>query len=178
MTNKPDIIYEQNCQEFRSLNGFFWQIPLIMMTLNGGLWYSVASLDLAPMAQRGVLWFAAFANLVMIMGLWRLRSVMQDLLDAIHAYQGTQPPGRAKFIQYLFQVLLFWAAAGALIASSPSSRPVIPVSGSTACAARVPVAISPAASISPGMVMMLSLARPPHHHGFGSRLLMLIATAI
>jgi hypothetical protein len=117
MTNKPDIIYEQNCQEFRSLNGFFWQIPLIMMTLNGGLWYSVASLDLAPMAQRGVLWFAAFANLVMIMGLWRLRSVMQDLLDAIHAYQGTQPPGRAKFIQYLFQVLLFWAAAGALIAS-------------------------------------------------------------
>ena len=51
-----------------------------MMTLNGGLWYSVASLDLAPMAQRGVLWFTAFANIVMIAGLWRRRKVMQSLL--------------------------------------------------------------------------------------------------
>jgi len=34
MTDKEARIYEQNCQEFRSLNGFFWQVPLIMMTLN------------------------------------------------------------------------------------------------------------------------------------------------
>ena len=122
MADKASLIYEQNCQEFRSLNGFFWQVPLIMMTLNGGLWFSVASLDLAPMAQRGVLLFAAFANIVMIFGLWRLRSVMQSLLGQIHAYQGTTPPGRAKIIRYLFQALLFWAAAGAFIASLDPAR--------------------------------------------------------
>ena len=96
MTDKDALIYEQNCLEFRSLNGFFWQIPLIMMTLNGGLWYSVASLDLAPMAQRGILWFAAFANVVMIFGLWRLRGIMQSLLTSIHAFQNSSSPGRAK----------------------------------------------------------------------------------
>lgn len=122
MTDKDSLIYEQNCQEFRSLNGFFWQVPLIMMTLNGGLWFSVASLDLAPMAQRGILWFAAFANVVMIFGLWRLRSVMQSLLGQIHGYQGTTPAGRAKVIQYFFQALLFWAAVGALIASFDPPR--------------------------------------------------------
>lgn len=122
MTDKVSLIYEQNCQEFRSLNGFFWQVPLIMMTLNGGLWFSVASLDLAPMAQRGVLLFAAFANIVMIFGLWRLRSVMQSLLAQIHAYQGTTAPGRGMIIRYLFQALLLWAAAGALLASLDPPR--------------------------------------------------------
>ena len=47
MIEKDTLIYQQSCEEFRSLNGFFWQIPIIMMTLNGGLWYSVASLDLS-----------------------------------------------------------------------------------------------------------------------------------
>lgn len=117
VSDKEALVYEQYCQEFRSLNGFFWQVPLIMMTLNGGLWYSVASLDLAMAAQRGVLWFAAFANVVMIIGLWRLRDIMEGLLGHIHAYQGTKAKGRAKLIQYLFQTLLAWAAAGAVIAS-------------------------------------------------------------
>lgn len=83
MNDKETLIYQQNCEEFRSLNGFFWQIPIIMMTLNGGLWYSVASLDLSTSAQRGVLSFAVFANLVMVVGLWRLRSVMQNLLTRV-----------------------------------------------------------------------------------------------
>jgi 2-polyprenyl-3-methyl-5-hydroxy-6-metoxy-1,4-benzoquinol methylase len=51
-------IYEQRCAEFRSLNGFFWQIPLIVMTLNGGLWFAVASLDVTPVAKSAILCFA------------------------------------------------------------------------------------------------------------------------
>lgn len=117
MTDKEALIYEQNCQEFRSLNGFFWQVPLIMMTLNGGLWYSVASLDLSTSAQRGVLAFAVLANLAMTAGLWRLRDVMRDLLTQIHAFQGTKAPGRARMIQYFFQALLIYAAVGALLAA-------------------------------------------------------------
>lgn len=117
MTQQADRIYEQNCQEFRSLNGFFWQIPLIMMTLNGGLWYSVASLDLGVSAQRGVLAFAAIANFVMMAGLSRLRGVMAHLLTQIHAYQGTTAPGRPRLIQYLFQALLLYAAIGAILAA-------------------------------------------------------------
>lgn len=117
MTDKEARIYEQNCQEFRSLNGFFWQVPLIMMTLNGGLWYSVASLDLSVTAQRGVLAFAVVANLVMAVALGRLRDVMASLLVEIHAFQGTDAPGRARLIQYLFQSLMVFAAIGAFLAA-------------------------------------------------------------
>jgi hypothetical protein len=35
---KAKTIFEQDCQEFRSLNGFLWQIPVIVSTLTGGLW--------------------------------------------------------------------------------------------------------------------------------------------
>ncbi|MGB3387285.1 MAG: hypothetical protein WBA88_04815 [Pseudaminobacter sp.] len=122
MNDKQTLIYQQNCEEFRSLNGFFWQIPIIMMTLNGGLWYSVASLDLSTVAQRGVLSFAVFANIVMVVGLWRLRSVMHNLLASIHHFQGTALPGRSRVIQVLFQLLLIFAAAGAFAAAlSPDS---------------------------------------------------------
>lgn len=33
MSDKEALVYQQNCEEFRSLNGFFWQIPLIMGNL-------------------------------------------------------------------------------------------------------------------------------------------------
>lgn len=116
-TPQEDLIYEQTYTEFRSLNGFFWQIPLIMMTLNGGLWFSVASLDLDVTAERGILWFAAFANLTMAVGLWRLRAVMATLLVRIHSYENTPAPGPSNVIERLFQTLMCLAAIGALIAS-------------------------------------------------------------
>ncbi len=117
MTDKEALIYEQNCLEFRSLNAFFWQVPLIMMTLNGGLWYSVASLDLSVTAQRGVLAFAVIANVVMAVALGRMRNIMASLLVEIHAFQGTAAPGRARLIQYLFQSLMLFAALGAFLAA-------------------------------------------------------------
>ncbi|MEH2470609.1 hypothetical protein V1281_000149 [Nitrobacteraceae bacterium AZCC 2161] len=30
------VIFEQDCQEFRSLNGFLWQVPVIVSSLTGG----------------------------------------------------------------------------------------------------------------------------------------------
>ncbi|WP_062095341.1 hypothetical protein [Caulobacter sp. CCH5-E12] len=114
---REDIIYEQRSNEFRSLNTFFWQIPLIMMTLNGGLWYAVATLEVAPSVQRLMLWFAAGANIVMAIALVRLRSVMGDLLERIRTYEGRDKPKTDKVILALFCGLFLVAALGAMIAS-------------------------------------------------------------
>jgi len=68
-----------------------------MMTLNGGLWYSVASLDLSVSSQRGVLTFAVVANLVMAVALGRLRNVMASLLVQIHVRMpSASPMGRRR----------------------------------------------------------------------------------
>ena len=48
---EPKVVYEQLCNDFRSLNGFLWQTPLIFITLTGGLWFAVASFDLSGEAR-------------------------------------------------------------------------------------------------------------------------------
>ena len=106
-------IYEQRCAEFRSLNGFFWQIPLIVMTLNGGLWFAVASLDLTAIAREWILAFAAVANLAMIIALCRLRGLMDVLLGHIRAAEGTQAPKWGWVILMVFCILLGVAGLGA-----------------------------------------------------------------
>ena len=37
--------YEQNYEQFRSLNQIMWQIPVLAMTLTGGLWFGVSSIQ-------------------------------------------------------------------------------------------------------------------------------------
>lgn len=81
-------IYEQRCEDFRSLNGFLWQSPLIIMTLTGGLWFAVASFALSDGARTMLLVFAGLANLLMIGALIRLRWVMQSVLRDIRVYDG------------------------------------------------------------------------------------------
>lgn len=98
--------------------------------LNGGLWYSVASLSLGLAAKQGILWFAVLANLVMIVALWRLRAVMQKLLDIIHRIEATEgegsgavgKEGAGRIVQWAFGILLFVAALGAAIASCDPAR--------------------------------------------------------
>ena len=45
--------FEQNHETFRSLNHQMWQIPLISMTLTGGLWFGVSKVDGSPLFQLG-----------------------------------------------------------------------------------------------------------------------------
>ncbi len=66
------VAYDQRCQDFRSLNGFLWQSSLIIMTLTGGLWFAVASLDMSTGARSMLLISAGLANLIIIVALVRL----------------------------------------------------------------------------------------------------------
>lgn len=110
-------IYQQQCAEFRALNAVFWQIPLIMMTLNGGLWFALASLELTDTGQRFILVFAAVANVVFIVSLIRLRLLMSALLARIHAVEGAMTAPLAKITVVAFCGLLLLAALGAVLAA-------------------------------------------------------------
>lgn len=112
------VIYDQRCQDFRSLNGFLWQSPLIIMTLTGGLWFAVASFDMSTGARSMLLIFAGLANLIMIAALVRLRLVMQSVLTDIRRLDNLH---KIKFdftIVILFSLLLLMAAIGSLAAGA------------------------------------------------------------
>ena len=120
----PDqkAVYEQRCQDFRSLNGFLWQSPLIIMTLTGGLWFAVASFSLSDMARTMLLAFACIANLLMIGALYRLRWVMQRVLEDIRDYDGKRRiKGDYTIVQLFGAMLLLTALGSAIAACNPSA---------------------------------------------------------
>lgn len=110
-------IYDQRCEDFRSLNGFLWQSPLIIMTLTGGLWFAVASFALSDSARTMLLVFAGLANLLMIGALIRLRWVMQSVLRDVRSYDGKQRIGGNYIIVGIFSALLAMTAFGSFVAS-------------------------------------------------------------
>jgi hypothetical protein len=121
-TLNDKVVYEQLCNDFRSLNGFLWQTPLIFMTLTGGLWFAVASFDLTSTARSWLLIFAGAANLLMIAALYRLRFVMQGIMERIQKLDKRPDPRWNYFIVTCFALLLSTAAIGSFVASSDPSR--------------------------------------------------------
>jgi hypothetical protein len=100
------VIFEQDCQEFRSLNGFLWQIPVIVSTLTGGLWFGAGKID-DRFLQVALFLLAGSANLCFVVVLWRLRrGVMEPLLERITEYQG-RPRNAGKYTMIImFSILL------------------------------------------------------------------------
>jgi hypothetical protein len=116
------VIYEQLCNDFRSLNGFLWQTPLIFMTMTGGLWFAVGSFEMTVSARSWLMIFAGLANLIMIAALFRLRVIMQRLLNKIQVFDGRPAVGPNYFIVSCFSFLLLLAAIGSFAAScNPSA---------------------------------------------------------
>ncbi len=132
--SKEELIYEQQSNDVRALNTFFWQIPLIMMTLNGGLWFSVASLELDSMSQRGLLWFAALANIVMAFALTRVRDILGELLSETRKFDGRSTPKTERIVVRLFCLMMILAAGGALAASLDPGHRFLKASNAAAMA--------------------------------------------
>lgn len=111
--------YNQNAEHFRSLNGLMWQIPLIAMTLTGGLWFGVSKVEANKAFQVCLLLLAAIGNMGLIVALGRLRYIMGCYLTW---FENAYPEGhvsakgeslftRSRLVQRTFQWLLGLAAA-------------------------------------------------------------------
>lgn len=115
--------YAQNSESFRSLNQLMWQIPLIAMTLTGGLWFGVSKADSSPLFQVCLLGLATAGNLGLLIVLQRLRYVMQEYLGWLKRFDEkshVDVPGvgfftRPYMVRRTFQVLLALAATSSLI---------------------------------------------------------------
>lgn len=114
--------YNQNFENIRALNTLMWQIPLIAMTLTGGLWFGVSSvskeggLSLLRIALLGV---AAVGDLLLILVLERLRHIIGEYLSWLEdayprgyvAATSTRWFNSSKSAKFSFQLMLGFAAA-------------------------------------------------------------------
>lgn len=118
--------YEQNYQQFRSLNQIMWQIPVLAMTLTGGLWFGVSNLQDNPLLVTVLLLTAMVGNLTLVAILYRFRHVMGCYIDWLRQIdtesfvEASKPdPNHTSFekfcntdkiVRSLFSFLLYWAA--------------------------------------------------------------------
>ena len=64
-----------------------WQVPIVAMTLTGGLWYAVISVEhVNPHARAAILAFSAIANIVFCVMIHRVRSVFGEYLCKIRSF--------------------------------------------------------------------------------------------
>jgi hypothetical protein len=114
-----EVIYQQWCQDFRSINEIFWRIPFIAMTLTGGIAFGAGTLKFSPQMQSALLYFLALCNLCFVVIVWRLRiGVMEPLLNRIYQFEGRAKPRMSYAIVATFTILFtitgVFSAYGAL----------------------------------------------------------------
>lgn len=123
--------YKQNYLQFRSLNQIMWQIPVLAMTLTGGLWFGVSKIENNPLLAEVLLLTAVVGNLALSIILYRFRFVMRRYLDwlkrvnpegFVDASSPDPEMGRmASFfageerVRQMFSCLLYWAAGASLV---------------------------------------------------------------
>lgn len=117
--------YKHNHQHFRALNALMWQVPLIGVTLTGGLWFGVSRVTDSHFFQTLLLIMATIGDACLGIMMIRIRYIMGEYLVWIkNAYPDgcVEAPGndlftRSKIVRTLFQVMLFMAAFMSLIAA-------------------------------------------------------------
>jgi hypothetical protein len=110
--------YNQNFETFRALNALMWQIPLIAMTLTGGLWFGVSRVESAQELRIGLLTLAVIGDLGLIIVLARLRYILGCYLAWLQAANPrgfVSAPGLnwrngPETVKSAFQLMLFCAA--------------------------------------------------------------------
>ena len=111
MTDKQQIIYEQNCQDFRQLNNVMWQVPVLAMTLTGGIWFGISTVQNAPWIQVALWLLSTVANIVFIFVLRRLREgIMERILEEKRKSEGVEAIKGRYTVVIAFSLVLVLAA--------------------------------------------------------------------
>lgn len=92
---RDKVCYEQNFQQFRAMNQIMWQVPLLAITITGGLWYAALGVSGASAFRGALFLLSAVLDFALIAVLWRVRFVMAAYLTELERFH---PPAfvRAK----------------------------------------------------------------------------------
>lgn len=116
---RDKVCYEQNYEQFRSLNQSMWQVPIIAMTLNGGLWFAAATLRELDIFKGPLFLLSCVFNVSLIVVLIRVRYVMGSYLEKLkefHPAGYVRAPGN-KWYNRSYTVVSAFSTALALSAA-------------------------------------------------------------
>src|SRR4051794_30890452 len=92
--SRERLCYVQNFEQFRSLNTQMTQVPVLAMTLTGGLWFGAGVTDHIDTEIRfALLMLAGLSNIALTLVILRIRDVMEGYLDRIRDFHPTSFAG-------------------------------------------------------------------------------------
>lgn len=123
--DRQKVCYEQNFQQFRAMNQIMWQVPVLAMTLTGGLWFAAVNVRGMDGMQVPLLLLAAVFDIAFIFVLIRIRHVMEAYLQKLRDFcpagfveaPGTSWYNRSRTVVRAFSTALSLAALGGLAGS-------------------------------------------------------------
>ncbi len=86
---RDKVCYEQNFQQFRAMNQIMWQVPLLAITITGGLWYAALGVSGASAFRGPLFLLSAVLDFALIAVLWRVRFVMAAYLTELERFNPT-----------------------------------------------------------------------------------------
>lgn len=115
--------YKQVCDDFRQLNQAFWQAPVIIVSITGGIGFAVATVD-SWYLRVGLLILATACNGAWAAVILRLRSgVMRHLLvqkrefEDFHLGRAASDRPDKQIIMWIFVALLVAVATGCFVSA-------------------------------------------------------------
>ncbi|MEJ6782153.1 hypothetical protein [Aminobacter sp. Piv2-1] len=105
--------YEQNFQQYRAMNQIMWQVPLLAITITGGLWYAALGVSGASEFRGPLFLLSAVLDFALIAVLWRIRFVMAAYLVQIERFH---PPAFVRasgsgFLNWPYTVVAAFSVA-------------------------------------------------------------------
>lgn len=121
--DRDKACYEQNFQQYRAMNQIMWQVPLLAITITGGLWYAALNVTGVQDFKRPLFLLAFVLDVALIAVLWRVRHVMSAYMvhiERFHPKSFVKASGRGLFnwpytVVSAFSLALAIAAIGSLI---------------------------------------------------------------
>lgn len=121
--DRDKVCYEQNFQQYRAMNQIMWQVPLLAITITGGLWYAALNVTGVQDFKRPIFLLAFALDAALIAVLWRVRHVMSAYMVEIERFNPgsfVKASGHGLFnrpytVVTAFSVALAIAAAGSLV---------------------------------------------------------------
>jgi hypothetical protein len=84
---RDQACYEQNFEQARTLNAQMNQVPVLAMTLTGGLWFGAGvTSNLDAEFRFALLIFAGLCDLALILAILRIRDVFESYLEKIEKF--------------------------------------------------------------------------------------------
>lgn len=114
--------YDQYSESFRNLNTQLWQVPIIAMTLTGGLWFGIHTAQMDDFMSTAILSFCGLCDIMFIVILYRVRLIMSLLLEKIALFnpefaidtnntnKGNSLLRKDNLVISLFSLMLLFAA--------------------------------------------------------------------